>query len=78
MDGENQISRKTEEVSDELLTDFDTSGPKSLEGFRDNLNALWEYTLNWLNGNGCIGINHKMEDAATAEIMAQISAGIAF
>jgi malate synthase len=68
MDGPNQISRQTEEVSDESLTDFDISGPKSLEGFQDNLNALWEYTSNWLNGNGCVGINHKMEDAATAEI----------
>ena len=68
MSGPNQIERQTEEVSDESLTDFDTSGPKSLEGFRDNLNALWAYTLNWLNGSGCVGINHKMEDAATAEI----------
>ena len=69
MDGPNQIDLEVkEELSDDLLTKFDTSGPKSLEGFRNNLNALYQYTSNWLKGNGCVGINYKMEDAATAEI----------
>jgi malate synthase len=38
------------------------------KGLRDNIEVALEYTVNWLAGNGAVGINNLMEDAATAEI----------
>jgi len=38
------------------------------EGFRANINVSIRYIAAWLGGNGCVPINHLMEDAATAEI----------
>ncbi len=38
------------------------------KGLRDNIEVAMEYTVNWLAGNGAVGIHHLMEDAATAEI----------
>ena len=32
------------------------------------MSAALAYTAAWLGGNGCIPLNHLMEDAATAEI----------
>ncbi|MET0964932.1 MAG: malate synthase A [Nakamurella sp.] len=37
-------------------------------GLRDNIEVALEYVVNWLSGNGAVGINNLMEDAATAEI----------
>jgi len=37
-------------------------------GLRDNISVALEYTVNWLAGNGAVGINNLMEDTATAEI----------
>lgn len=34
----------------------------------DNINTCLLYLHNWINGLGCVAINHKMEDLATAEI----------
>ena len=33
-----------------------------------NVNVSLQYIGSWLAGNGCVPINHLMEDAATAEI----------
>ena len=38
------------------------------QGLRNNIDVALEYTVNWLAGNGAVGINNLMEDAATAEI----------
>jgi malate synthase len=35
---------------------------------RTNINVSLQYVGSWLEGNGCVPINHLMEDAATAEI----------
>lgn len=37
-------------------------------GFRNNVTAALGYLAAWLGGNGCVPLNHLMEDAATAEI----------
>lgn len=37
-------------------------------GLRDNIRVAIQYMAAWLSGNGCVPINHLMEDAATAEI----------
>jgi malate synthase len=37
-------------------------------GLRHNVSAALQYLEAWLGGNGCVPINHLMEDAATAEI----------
>jgi malate synthase len=35
---------------------------------RTNVSVSLQYIGSWLAGNGCVPINHLMEDAATAEI----------
>ena len=37
-------------------------------GFENNVEVCVRYLAAWLDGNGCVPINHLMEDAATAEI----------
>lgn len=37
-------------------------------GVRENVRVLIQYVEGWVRGIGCIPLNHKMEDAATAEI----------
>ncbi len=37
-------------------------------GVRNNVSVSIQYMAAWLNGLGCVPINHLMEDAATAEI----------
>lgn len=43
-------------------------GSVSLAGLRENIFVVLEYTRAWLGGVGCIPLQNKMEDAATAEI----------
>jgi malate synthase len=40
----------------------------TLEGVRLNISVALQYLEAWLRGNGAVGINNLMEDAATAEI----------
>lgn len=44
------------------------SGRITSEGVRSNVATVLAYGSAWLGGNGCIPLNHLMEDAATAEI----------
>lgn len=44
------------------------SGRITSEGVRSNVSTVLAYGSAWLGGNGCIPLNHLMEDAATAEI----------
>lgn len=43
-------------------------GKITQQGLRDNIRVAIQYMAAWLSGNGCVPINHLMEDAATAEI----------
>jgi malate synthase len=66
----NQIHRKREDVSvtaGDLLA-FGPQAPITEAGLRTNINVGLQYLGAWLEGNGCVPINHLMEDAATAEI----------
>ncbi|KAG5181190.1 malate synthase [Tribonema minus] len=45
-----------------------TLGTITSAGLTENVDVCLEYVAAWLSGNGCIPMNHKMEDAATAEI----------
>ena len=68
-DGPNQLDRLREDVE---VTAADLSAPCegriTEAGLRGNLNGAMRYMASWLDGQGCVPINHLMEDAATAEI----------
>ncbi|HST02834.1 MAG TPA: malate synthase A, partial [Usitatibacter sp.] len=53
--------------AEELLA-FGPEGPITEQGLRTNINVSLQYIGSWLSGQGCVPINHLMEDAATAEI----------
>ncbi len=65
----NQIHKK---ISERIISQTDLlevpEGSITEEGVRLNINVGLQYLTNWLAGNGCVAINHLMEDAATAEI----------
>jgi malate synthase len=69
-DQPNQVDRKRPDVAvtaENLL--FDTPIPAiSRAGVELNVDVAIRYLASWLCGNGAVGINHLMEDAATAEI----------
>ena len=50
------------------LTNTDAPGKITEQGVRSNVSVALAYSTAWLGGNGCIPVNHLMEDAATAEI----------
>jgi malate synthase len=66
----NQIQRKREDVNVSAadLLKFEPEGPITEQGLRTNISVPIQYLGAWLAGNGCVPINHLMEDAATAEI----------
>ncbi|MFU8832336.1 MAG: malate synthase A [Wenzhouxiangella sp.] len=67
--GPNQLHRLREDVqvsAKDLVTPCE--GTITEAGVRGNLNVAIRYMAAWLNGQGCVPINHLMEDAATAEI----------
>jgi len=69
MPGPHQIGRPSpaEEIrANDLLAV--PSGPVTAEGVQRNARASLRYLEAWLRGNGCVPIDHLMEDAATAEI----------
>lgn len=69
LDGPNQINAQPgrEEISaDQLLEP--PQGTIAEAGLRGNVRVALQYLAAWLDGNGCVPINHLMEDAATAEI----------
>ena len=61
---------------DVMLSDFpgepdllpDSSGPKTLEGLRQNLRVGIAYQRAWDQGAGCVSFENLMEDLATLEI----------
>ncbi len=70
MPGPNQLHVKREEVCVKArdLLRFEPETPITEQGLRTNVNVSLQYIGSWLGGNGCVPINHLMEDAATAEI----------
>jgi malate synthase len=70
MPGPNQLARKREDVCVKArdLLEFAPQTPITEAGLRTNINVSLQYIGSWLGGQGCVPINHLMEDAATAEI----------
>ncbi len=69
MKGPHQLDRLREDVhvsAADLLQVV--KGKITQAGLRDNIRVAIQYMAAWLSGNGCVPINHLMEDAATAEI----------
>jgi malate synthase len=66
----NQVDRKREDVKVKAsdLLEFAPQTPITEAGLRTNVSVSLQYIGSWLGGNGCVPINHLMEDAATAEI----------
>jgi malate synthase len=69
-DRPNQYDRQREdvEVTAADLLAFGPAAPITEGGLRANVRVGIHYIGAWLAGNGCVPIDHLMEDAATAEI----------
>jgi malate synthase len=70
-DRPNQLGRQRQDVhvtADDLLAIDRTQGQVTEAGLRGNVDVAVRYLAAWLGGNGAVGINNLMEDAATAEI----------
>jgi len=66
----NQVAKKRDDVKVKAadLLAFGPESPITEQGLRTNINVSLQYIGSWLAGQGCVPINHLMEDAATAEI----------
>lgn len=66
---DNQLDKMREDVD---VSALDLSripeGPRTEAGLRQNIRVGVLYLEAWLRGQGCVPIDHLMEDAATAEI----------
>jgi len=60
------LSTGPEITADDLLAV--PAGAITLAGLQQNISVALRYVAAWLCGNGCVPIDHLMEDAATAEI----------
>jgi malate synthase len=69
MSGPNQLDRLREDLNVDAVDLLQVPRGRITEaGLRDNIGVAVRYLAAWLSGNGCVPINHLMEDAATAEI----------
>ena len=69
MPGPNQLDKKRDDVDVNAADLLQVPQGKITEdGLRENVRVSILYLAAWLAGNGCVPINHLMEDAATAEI----------
>ena len=69
MPGTDQRDRRLEGIEIDALDLLQVPHGRITEaGLRDNINVAVRYLAAWLGGQGCVPINHLMEDAATAEI----------
>ncbi len=67
----NQLDRLRDDVhvtAEQLLDVSATPGSVTEAGLRSNISVGIQYLHAWLRGQGAVGINNLMEDAATAEI----------
>ena len=70
-DRPNQIDNTRDDVkvtAAQLLDVASTPGEVTEAGLRSNVSVGIQYIESWLRGQGAVGINNLMEDAATAEI----------
>jgi malate synthase len=70
-DRPHQLDKLREDVdvtAEQLLDVSSTPGEVTEEGLRSNISVGIQYVESWLRGQGAVGINNLMEDAATAEI----------
>ena len=59
----------TVRIAPENILDFKIEGSRITElGIRNNIHVALHYLSAWFAGVGAVGINHMMEDTATAEI----------
>lgn len=69
MEGPNQLEQLREDVTISAADLLKVpSGVITENGLRTNISVGIQYMEAWLSGNGCVPLNHLMEDAATAEI----------
>ena len=61
-----EVTADLKELQQELLAV--PEGTRTEAGLRLNIRVGIQYVEAWLRGNGCVPLNHLMEDAATAEI----------
>lgn len=65
----NQVGRQLDDVTASAADLLQVVRGRITEGgLRENIGVAVQYLAAWLGGNGCVPINHLMEDAATAEI----------
>lgn len=62
------VRREDVRIAAANLLNTKVPGRITAEGVRSNISTVLAYASAWLGGNGCIPLNHLMEDAATAEI----------
>ncbi len=70
-DRPNQLDKQRPDVTvtaADLLDTASAGGAVTEAGLRSNVTVALQYLEAWLRGNGAVGINNLMEDAATAEI----------
>ena len=68
MPGPNQLHVRLGDLGEPSKLLEVPKGPRTEAGLRTNARVAVEYVAAWLTGNGCVPIDHRMEDAATAEI----------
>jgi malate synthase len=73
MPGPNQLHQPlfesfADDAASALIKCHIPGGKVTLQGVNENIEAALQYIAAWLTKNGCVPINHLMEDAATAEI----------
>ena len=69
MPGRNQLGvARADVLADRERLLAPSVGTITREGFAANVIICLRYLAAWLDGQGCVPINHLMEDAATAEI----------
>jgi len=69
LQGPNQLDRMLDDFSVSAETLIEPSeGTITEAGVRKNIRVAIQYLAAWMSGNGCVPIDHLMEDAATAEI----------
>jgi malate synthase len=69
MPGSNQLDRRLIDLKVSAADLLRLPAGKITEGgLRTNISVGIQYMAHWLAGNGCVPLNHLMEDAATAEI----------
>lgn len=69
MPGPHQLARLREDVrADRAALLAPPAGTRTAAGLRQNVAVGVRYLEAWLRGQGCVPIDHLMEDAATAEI----------